>query len=280
MWAMTLTSQGYRVAQPVGREAVLVSLRTNRLDLLAHALANLGWIDCCCGDYDDAIAHMREALAIAEQLGYRLAVASATDNIAWSYVCKGEAGHPDVLPYLQRSIAIQRDTGMRTHSAAVMAEYALALSELGQLEQAVRVGREAMTIAQKAGNRTFVGLAMAHFGGILTGAGAYAEAHQVLRESLAATYPIRHDHMILNALYYLGELLIAESRQSNLPVWDARLRKAAVLLTLVARHPVTWHYFKVKADRLLATLAPSYLPDDGESALSIDSVVPTLLNAS
>jgi hypothetical protein len=48
--------------------------------------------------------------------------------------------------------------GMRTHSASVMAEYALTLSELGQIDQAVIVGREAMTIAQKAGNRTFVGL--------------------------------------------------------------------------------------------------------------------------
>jgi hypothetical protein len=63
----------------------------------------------------------------------------------------------------------------------------------------------------------------------------YTEAHQVLRESLAATYPIRHDHMILNALYYLGELLSAENRQSNLPVCDARLCEAAALLTLVAR---------------------------------------------
>jgi tetratricopeptide (TPR) repeat protein len=157
-WAMTLTSQGYRVGQQVGREAVLVSRRTDRLDLLAKALTDLGWIDCCCGDYDDAIAHMREALAIAEQLGYRQLIASATDNIAWSYVCKGEAGHPDVLPYLQRSIAVQRDMGMRTHSASVMAEYALSLSELGQIDQAVIVGREAVTIAQKAGNRTFVGL--------------------------------------------------------------------------------------------------------------------------
>jgi predicted ATPase/DNA-binding SARP family transcriptional activator len=280
-WAMARTIQeGWRVGQQVGREAVLVSRRTDRLDRLAEALSSLGFIDCCCGDYDDAIVHMREALAIAEELGHRGMIMSATDNIAWSYVCKGEAGHPDVLPYLQRAIAIGLDMGNRTLAGAVMAEYALALSELGQIDQAVIVGREAVTIAQKAGIRTFVGLAFAHFGGILTAAGLYTEAHQVLRASLAATFPVRQDNIILNALYYLGELLLAENRQSDPPLCDARLREAATLLTLVARHHATWHYFKVKASQLLATLAPCYLPDDGDGALSIDEVVPALLNAS
>ena len=116
------------------------------------------------------------------------------------------------------------------------------------------------------------------FMGILTRTGAYAEAHQVLHESLAATYPSRIDHMILNALYYLGELMVAEICQADPALRDARLRQAAALLTVVTHNPVTWHYFRVKADRLLATLPPEYLPAD-DDVLSIESVVPGLLGS-
>jgi hypothetical protein len=187
--------------------------------------------------------------------------------------------HADTLPYLQRAMAIYRELGMQSWVALIMAERAVVLYDMGQVDLAVASAREGADMAREERNRHFLGHVSAYFGDILTRIGAYSEAHQMLEESLATTYSIRHTSMTLVALCYLGELLMVESRQADSSARDAHLREAAQYLTIVIGHPATWHFFRDKAARLLATLDPAYLPDDEEHALSLDALIPRLLSA-
>ena len=275
-WAVALQVQDARHAQQISHEAIAACRGTQRQDLVAQALLNAGAIDSECGDCNLALIHLQEALTIAEQLGYRVSTAWASGHIAWNYVCWGKAEHPDVLPYQQRAMTIFRELGMRSSYVVFMADHACVLNEQGHFEQAVAVAHEAVVDARGTGNQAVLSLASTQYGDILTRMGAYDEAHQALREALAAAYSVRQDHTMLNALCCLGELLVAEIPQTDPPAHDARLCEAAAYLTIVAHHPATWHYYRKKATRLLETLAPTYLPDDNQR-LTLDDVVPKLL---
>ena len=213
--AIGLLNVGGNGAQRMSRQAVELSRQTGRLDLLALALNDAAWIDCCCGDYDDGINRVREAAAIAEQLGHRVTIALTGIYMARLLWCRDGAGHPDVLSGFQRSMTIFREMGMRSIYAGAISQCAVVLDELGRTDEAVAAAREAATIARKEGNQQFLGLVLANCGGIFTHIGAYAEARLALRDSLAATYPIRHDSIALYALYYLAELIVTEQREAD-----------------------------------------------------------------
>ena len=96
-------------------------------------------------------------------------------------------------------------------------------------------------------------------------------------------YDNGHFNMALWTLFYVADLMVAESEAAGTPLEDAPRQKIQDLLACVVNHPVIPHVFRDRAMRLLATLPSETMaagPDDSGSEhmpLSLDEAVAMVL---
>ena len=265
------------------REMVAISRRLDRPDLIARALVDLASMENFLGSYDAATTYLHESLRISEAGRYRDLLGWVFDMLGWNSWCQESDHYSAALTYYDRAFAIEDDLGRRSSAAAYMSDKALVLRDIGQIQEALELARQAATLGRQAGISNIVGLTLSHLGSMLTSDGDHAAARSILHEALEMLYDNGHFNMVLWTLFYVAELMAAENKGSGTPLEAAQRQKVGDLLACVGHHPVTPHVFKDRAIRLLATLPSETMaagpdqPGSEQTLLSLDEAVAMVL---
>ena len=197
----------------------------------ASHLGNLGLCHYSLGEYQQAIALNRKALAIARRVGYRVGECIDLGNLGLCHYSLGE--YRQTVDLQIQALAIARDIGHRYLGASALDSMGQAWLALGDAHQAVALLGQAMGVADATGDiepavdaRSW--LARAH---LQLGAAAAALALTAVEREL--TYPLGEPAMhLLKGLALLELNYSDESAQA----FTEAAAAADALLTLADRN--------------------------------------------
>jgi tetratricopeptide (TPR) repeat protein/transcriptional regulator with XRE-family HTH domain len=110
----------------------------------ADAIGSLGWYLGRFGEYEQALAHCRRALALCRSDGDRQIEAGTLDGLG--YACHHLGRHAEAISCYQRCLAITRETGNSYQQAQVLAHLGDTCHAADDLEAACAAWREALAI--------------------------------------------------------------------------------------------------------------------------------------
>jgi DNA-binding SARP family transcriptional activator/tetratricopeptide (TPR) repeat protein len=148
----------------------------------ARALADLGYALCQTGQYDEAIRHAKDALAIARETASRADEAEALGTLG--VVLRRQARYPDALACHDGALTIWQSLGDRHGEAETLRRSAIALLQLRRVDDALRHAEQALTIYRELGDPYGETAALNNLSGMQQASGRYEQAlgnyHQVL----------------------------------------------------------------------------------------------------
>jgi tetratricopeptide (TPR) repeat protein/transcriptional regulator with XRE-family HTH domain len=164
-----------------------------------QALIDLGGIRARLGDYDEAVRHLEECLAIT---GAPLVTGRALNTLGIVYAQIGR--YELAATHLHRSVAFARETGDSSSEGRALSNLGYVHERLGRLADAHRCYQQCLTIARTVGDRPSEAIALHNLGDVCRAQRRYPEALDFLRRSLAVSQPAGHREAEGYALAYLG----------------------------------------------------------------------------
>lgn len=233
-------------------ESLALWRQVGRPDRIARAMNYLAWNTWCAGDYPLARAYWREGIVLCEQLALPF-------EKAWLLDCIGnDAWVEDDMPFAEQcvreALTIYTEVGHQRGIAFCKAELGWVLTSVGQVEQAITLTQEAVTIAQAVNSQMVLTLCLNYLGVALMAAGDLTAARRALMEAIERAWAQRYLYNLMNAFYYVAELLVLESNTPDRPAALERQALAVTALSCVRTQPATWHFFKEKAAQLQAKI--------------------------
>lgn len=172
--------------------------------------------------YDEAQHHLGASLALAEQLGEPLALASAHGTLTWLWTSREEyhRAHEHAtaaLPYYQQ-------TGNQMLIALAHNNIGYCAAEIGDTEQGREHATKALELLHELGDRQGEATALDTLGRIAHQAGDHAEAITLHEQALELYRAENDDYTTVNVLIALGHPLLAlEQRDQAVEVWQRAL---------------------------------------------------------
>ncbi len=146
------------------------------------ALSNAGLCYARLGQFDNAAAIQRRAIAIHEKRGISTYLEQALGELGNTYVLREDARQG--MAYLRRAFEMAEGAGLTADAALWAGNLAEAAADLGHFDEAERFNREAIRLAgQSRGQQLYTVL---NAGQIAAGRGRLEEAGRHYREALSA----------------------------------------------------------------------------------------------
>jgi CHAT domain-containing protein/Tfp pilus assembly protein PilF len=194
-------------------ESVVSMTELSSFMVYALALRNAGVCYARLGDFDRAIAVLRQSVDVNEKRGPRIYLAQALGALGTTYGLNG--AYQEAVPYLRRALDVATSAGMIEEAARWADNLSSLQGSLGNWEEAERINAEARRLNEQAGTRTFVYNTF-HRAEIAAGRGQASEARRLYEELLkdpATTPALAWDvHAGLGDLSASAEDLDAASR--------------------------------------------------------------------
>ncbi|MGE0790514.1 MAG: serine/threonine-protein kinase PknK [Sandaracinaceae bacterium] len=188
------SDEGLRVAE----EAVAAARDAGDPDLLALALARLGWGYLYAGRISDASVPIAEASSIPHPSKETAAMVAAWRGQLFTAL--GDLGKRKAA--LEDAIAGFRETGDLRRAATSECNLADTYNRVGAYEEAEAALRKAIDSCQRVGNRVVEGYALANLGYALAGQGRIAEAHAAFDAALGLAEQLSRPRLGLAARLY------------------------------------------------------------------------------
>jgi DNA-binding SARP family transcriptional activator/predicted ATPase/Tfp pilus assembly protein PilF len=302
------TAEGqYEEARRVYRQGLAVSRESGSLRQIAVFEDNLGTVALELGDYEVAREMFEAAYALRHDLDDRWGLAVSVNNLGVLASATGEYNQAEEK-YRQAATWF-RHIGHRWGVAMALTNLGKVLSDRGDYEAATKSLRQAFDLWQELGSQLGESDALYYLGQVAYRRHAFQEAKSYYEQSLAFFAELDNDRQTAIVwrdlgvvLLHLGDLPAARRylrqslelalRQQIVPDvlyalsgwahWLEQQGESAVavqLLTLVARHPLTWQQEKEEAEALLARLSPGLSPSqfaasqEKGSEMSVDDAV-------
>lgn len=262
-------------------ESLALWRQVGRPDRIARAMNYLAWNTWCAGDYPLARAYWREGMARCEQLALPFEKAWLLDcigNDAWV-----ENDMPFAEQCVREALTIYTEVGHQRGIAFCKAELGWVLTNVGQVEQAITLTQEAVAIAQAVNSQMVLTLCLNYLGVALMAAGDLTAACRALMEAIERAWAQRYLYNLMNAFYYVAELLVLESNALDHSAALERQALAVTALSCVRTQPATWHFFNEKAAQLQAKIEEELPADMCATAIAsgqscaLEDLVATLL---
>jgi DNA-binding SARP family transcriptional activator len=244
-------------AAELARQSLALCRQVGRPDQIATALGLLAWPTNCLGGYAESAAYWQEGLALYEQLGDTLGATVTREFLGWVAWCEGGPRLPEAIAHYETALATFREFGHRQWLAMCLGDLALATTELGQPELAMRYGREGLAMAQEIGVQHLVAYTQSVTGAAAAALGDLAASRQHLMQALHTSLGQQKQDSVMNVLYFLARLLLQESEAASQAAQAQPRAQARELLVLVCQHPATWQAIRDRAGRMLAELPPA-----------------------
>jgi tetratricopeptide (TPR) repeat protein len=166
------------------------------------------------GDYPRAIDHHQQSLAIAREIGDRIAEGASLGNLGNCYHSLGN--YPRAIDHHQQSLAIAREIGDRIAEGASLGNLGLCYSSLGDYPRAIDHHEQALAIARETGDQYCESTVLVGLGDVSRDTGKLPQAFEHYRNAIEiadATDNRQNQHEARFALalaqLYAGELAAA-----------------------------------------------------------------------
>ena len=140
----------------------------------ANALGNLGIAYDALGEYDKAIEHHNQHLALAQQIGDRQGEANALGNLGNAYQLLGE--YDKAIENMSRVLEIMRQIGDRQGEASALGNLGTAYQSLDEYDKAITYHTDSLEIKRQIGNRQGEANALGNLGNAYQLLGEYDKA--------------------------------------------------------------------------------------------------------
>ncbi len=166
-----------------------------------QALVDLGATCARLGDYDEAVRHLEECLAIE---GEPLMAGRALNTLG---IVHAQIGRYELAAtHLHRSVAFARTTGDSFTESRALSNLGFVHERLGRLADARYSYEQCLRIAEAVGDRASQAIALHNLGDVYRALGRHPEALDHLHRSLAVSRPAGHREAEGYALTYLGHV--------------------------------------------------------------------------
>jgi tetratricopeptide (TPR) repeat protein len=163
-------------------------LRNDRGLLVAHRV--LG-VDCWrLGDLDEAEAHQREAIRLAERAGSPTELGHGLIDLANTLVVRGAERLPEAEELYDRAAGVFAQTHNHSARARVLMNRALLAHNGGRVDDAVRDMAEAITAAERSRSRIWIGYCELNMAQFEAERKNVAEARRALDRAVAQLAPL------------------------------------------------------------------------------------------
>jgi tetratricopeptide (TPR) repeat protein/transcriptional regulator with XRE-family HTH domain len=166
-----------------------------------QALVDLGATCARLGNYDEALRHLEECLAIE---GAPLLAGRALNTLGIVHAQLGR--YEPAAEHLHRAVAFARETGDTFTESRALSNLGYVHERLGRLADAKDSYEQCLTIAEATGDRSSQAIALHNLGDVYRALHRYPEALDYLHRSLAVSRPNGHREAEGYALAYLGEV--------------------------------------------------------------------------
>jgi tetratricopeptide (TPR) repeat protein len=180
----------YASSRELATEAfdLMVRLRNDRGLLVAHRV--LG-VDCWrLGDLDEAEAHQREAIRLAERAGSPTELGHGLIDLANTLVVRGAERLPEAEELYDRAAGVFAQTHNHSARARVLMNRALLAHNGGRVDDAVRDMAEAITAAERSRSRIWIGYCELNMAQFEAERKNVAEARRALDRAVAQLAPL------------------------------------------------------------------------------------------
>jgi tetratricopeptide (TPR) repeat protein len=167
-------------------------------------LNNIALIYNAQGTYDTALGYFNQALTIAQQSGDKLGEAATLNNISQIHDAKGE--YEAALAYLKQALVIQQQIGNKAGEGVTLNNIAQILIVLGDYDTALSYLEPALAIQQQIGDKAGVGVTLNNVSGIHHAQGDYGTALVYLAQSLAILQQIGDKAGFCTTLFNMGHI--------------------------------------------------------------------------
>jgi CHAT domain-containing protein len=183
------------------------------------------------GNFEEALAHYREAVAGYERTGDKYGLAFTSGNMGVAYQLLGQPER--AIEHFQRARALCRELGERRGEAFALGNLADASQEAGEPERALDFLRQQERLAREIGTRVAEEEALKTQGDVLVSLGRVEEARPPYERALAIQRDMGSRAHISSTLAALAELALREGR----PADAARLGEEALTLARQTEGP-------------------------------------------
>ncbi|WP_196444902.1 BTAD domain-containing putative transcriptional regulator [Planomonospora sp. ID67723] len=135
------------------------------------------------GDYRTALEHASQALGLFRAAGHITGQANALNMVGWCHIRLG--AYADALTSGEQGLVLQQQTGSRYGQACTLDSIGYAHHHLGHLDLAVDCYQQALTLFRELGERSFEATVLAHLGETHAAAGDDGKARDHWRSALA-----------------------------------------------------------------------------------------------
>ena len=155
------------------------------------------------GEYSDALAKFKQALAIAQKIGYQQAESISLSNIG--EVARAQGRYPEALEYYQKSLAISQKIGDKISQSDTLDRLGEAYRLQAEYATALKYCQQALTISQEIEYKIGQSNALNHLSRIYHAKGEYPKALEYARQALTISKSIDYQAGESNALNNIGE---------------------------------------------------------------------------
>lgn len=171
---------------------------------VGDTLGNIGGVHYLLGHFREALDYYQQALEISEKLDNRVAMSQDHGNIANAYLGLGE---PELaLQHYDLAITLSDAAGMHQDHASWLSGKASALIQRGQLDEGLKLHRDALDAYREIGAQAGLIEVMHDLGALYLSLGDSGNAEQLFRDALDLAVSLDHNlgtTINLNALGYL-----------------------------------------------------------------------------
>ncbi|MFX0061019.1 MAG: tetratricopeptide repeat protein [Candidatus Hermodarchaeota archaeon] len=190
------------------------------------------------GDWDTALEHYQQSLALREQIGNKSDIAVSLNNIGVIYHSKGELN--SAIDYYQRSLTLREALGNKRDIAVSLINIGALYRQKGELDSALDYYKRGLDIHETIGNKREIAASLNNIGVIYRQKGLLNMALDYLRRSLTLKELLGNKQDIASTLNNLGNVYLQKGEldsaldyhQRALALYEATRNKPAIAKSL------------------------------------------------
>ena len=197
----------YPAAQSHLKESLALSEQLENKIGVANSLNNLGSIAIDQGDFPSARAFIENSLIFFREIENKAGIASSLNVLGVVALC--QCDYLSARKYCEESLAISRELKDTGCIAGALGNLGIIANYLGDYSLARTYQEESLAKSREIGNMTNIASSLVNLGNVAEVQGDFSSAHAHYEESLAIYREIGHKNGIANVLNSLGAVALS-----------------------------------------------------------------------
>ena len=242
-WGLALYYLGeLSVAQDYFEQAIHIYFTLGEKQGELRSFYNIGLIHRDLGAYETARDYFEQAIDIGREIQDRQIVADALSNLGLTYCFLGD--YMPARSYLGQSLGIREEIGSQVSEADSLSKLSIVFYYTGDYQTTRRYCELALTMlrglgldAEESHNLTYLGHALANLGHL-------EKAEVVYRQALHLRRKLEQSHMMIDLLIGLANIAATQGRWTEALAYEEEIQAQLNSRKVISRNKLAWIYLK------------------------------------